>query len=207
MPLEADLRLTAGDELSGLTVLGDHSDAHLEGLVVEESHIVRSSFIASDLSRLSLVDVVVEGSDFSGADMEEASLTRVSFKGCRISGARLARTQMRDVTFSEVRLDHANFRMSTGERVIFDHVNLEQGDFYSAQLTSARFFDCDLTGADVTKAKLPGARFHGSILLELKGGDYLRNVVINSSQVLPLATGVFAGLNIRVEDDRDASDL
>jgi uncharacterized protein YjbI with pentapeptide repeats len=93
--------------------------------------------------------------------------------------------------------------MSTGERVLFDHVNLERGDFYSANMTSTRFLDCDLTGADLSQAKLPGARLHGSVLLELNGGEYLRNVVIDSSQVLPLATGVFAGLNIRIEDERD----
>ena len=123
-----------------------------------------------------------------------------------MSGARIPRTQMRDVIFSEARLDHVNFRMSTGERVFFDHVNLVRGDFYSAHLTSTRFFDCNLTGADVAKAKFPGSRFHGSILLEVTGGEYLRNVVIDSSQVLPLAIGLFAGLNIRVEDDRDAPD-
>ncbi len=110
---------------------------------------------------------------------------------------------MQDVTFSQVRLDNVNFRMSTGERVLFDHVNLAEGDFYSANLTSTRFFDCDLTGADVAKANFAGCRFHGSTLFELKGSEYLRNVVIDSSQVLPLAIGVFAGLNIRVEDERE----
>jgi hypothetical protein len=51
--------------------------------------------------------------------------------------------------------------------------------------------------------KLPGARFHGSDLSEIKGSEYLRDVVIDSTQVLPLAKGVFASLNIRVEDDRE----
>jgi hypothetical protein len=184
LPLEPSLRLAAGHEVNSLTIQGDFSDAHLQGLVVEESHVVRSSFIAADLGRLTLVDVLVEGSDFSGADMEEASFTRVMFKGCRMSGARLPRTQMHDVTFHDVKLD--------------------RGDFYSAHLTKTRFFDCDLTGADVAKTKLAGARFHGSVLLDLKGGEYLRNVVIDTAQVLPLAAGVFAGLNIRIDDDRDA---
>ena len=204
LPLEVNPRLTAGDELDGITIQGDYSDALLDGLAVEEAHIVRTSFIAADLSRLRLVDVVVEATDFSGADMEEASFTRVTFKGCRMSGARLPRTQFRDVTFSEVRLDDGNFRMSTGERVLFDHVNLERGDFYSADMTGTRFFDCDLRRADLTKARLSGTHFHGSVLLDLKGCEDLRNVVIDSSQVLPLASGVFAGLNIRVEDERDA---
>jgi uncharacterized protein YjbI with pentapeptide repeats len=86
--------------------------------------------------------------------------------------------------------------------VVFDHVNLERGEFYSAHLKAACFFDCDLSGADVSQVKLPGARFHGSVLSEIKGGEYLRDVVIETAQVLPLARGVFAALNIRVEDDR-----
>jgi uncharacterized protein YjbI with pentapeptide repeats len=200
------VRLSAGGAISGLTVQGDYSGAYLEDLIVEDAHIVRSSFTATELSRLNLVDVVVEGSDFSGADMEEASFQRVTFKDCRMSGARLPRSHLRDVTFSEVRLDDVNLRMSTGERIYFDHVNLVRGDFYSAHLKSTCFFDCDLTGADVAKAKLPASRFHGSVLLELKGGEYLRDVVIDSSQVLPLAVGVFSGLHIRVEDDREAPD-
>ena len=55
----------------------------------------------------------------------------------------------------------------------------------------------------MSQVTLPGARFHGSVLSEIKGSEYLRDVVIESTQVLPLAKGVFAGLNIRVEDDRE----
>lgn len=89
LTLERNLRLTAGSEISGMAVGGDYADAHLEAMVVEDSHITRSSFVAADLSRVRLVDVLVEGSDFSGADMEEATLTRVAFRDCRMSGARI----------------------------------------------------------------------------------------------------------------------
>ena len=201
LPTEPDLRLTAGGELNGLTIQGDFSAGDLEGLFVEDSRIVHSSFTAADLNRLRLADVLVEGSDFSGADMEEASFIRVTFTDCRMSGALLPRTQMQDVTFSEGRLDGVNFRMIRGERIVFDHVNLERTEFYSAHLKTACFFDCDLSGADMSQVKLPGARFHGSVLSELRGSEYMRDVVIDSAQVLPLAKGVFAGLNIRVEDE------
>jgi uncharacterized protein YjbI with pentapeptide repeats len=201
---EPGLRLTAGCEIDHTTIQGNFSNCDLEGLQLEDSRIVGSSFTAADLNRLRLVDVVVEGSDFSGADMEEASFTRVSFSECRMSGALFPRARLQDVTFSEVRLDQVNFRMIEGERVVFDHVNLERGEFYSAHLKAACFFDCDLSGADVSQVKLPGARFHGSVFSEIKGSEYLRDVVIETAQVLPLAKGVFAGLNIRVEDDQDA---
>ena len=80
--------------------------------------------------------------------------------------------------------------MSQGSRFLFDHAKLERGEFYSAYLRTACFFDCDLSGADGSQAVLPGARFHGSDLSEIKGGEYLRCVVFDSSQVLPLATRV-----------------
>jgi hypothetical protein len=86
---------------------------------------------------------------------------------------------------------------------MFDSANLERSEFSSAHLRTAYFFDCDLSRADVSQVKLPGARFHGSDLSEIKGSEYLRGVVIDSTQVLPLDKGVFAGLHIRVEDDRE----
>jgi uncharacterized protein YjbI with pentapeptide repeats len=197
------LPLTAECEIDHATIQGDFSDGDLEGLQVEDSRIVGSSFTAADLGRLRLIDVMVQGCDFSGADMTEASFTRVSFTDCRMSGALFPRARMQDVAFSEVRLDQVNFRMIEGERVVFDHVNLERGEFYSAHVEAAWFFDCDLSGADVSQVKLPGARFHGSVLSEIKGGEYLRDVVIETAQVLPLARGLFAALNIRVDDDRE----
>jgi hypothetical protein len=96
--------------------------------------------------------------------------------------------------------------MCQGDRVVFDDVNLQGADFYAVHLTSARFFDCDMSGAEVSQAILPRARLHGSSLSDIKGGEYLRDVVIDTSQVLPLAVQVFRALEIRVEDERDASD-
>jgi uncharacterized protein YjbI with pentapeptide repeats len=190
----SDLRLTPGCEIDHTTIHGDFSGSGLDGIHIEDSRIVGSSFTGAQLVGLRLVDVVVEGSDFSGADMEEAFFTRVTFTDCRMSGALFPRAVMHDVTFSEVRLDQVNCRLIEGERVVFDHVGLQGAEFYSAHLTGARFFDSDLSGADVSQVTLPGARFHGSPLSDLRGSEYLRDVVIESTQVLPLARGVFAGV-------------
>jgi uncharacterized protein YjbI with pentapeptide repeats len=89
-PVDPDVRLTAGSDVIGITIEGEFSEGQLDGLLVEEVHIVRSSFIAADLKGLRMVDVLVEGSDFSGADLEEADLARVTFKNCRMSGASIA---------------------------------------------------------------------------------------------------------------------
>jgi uncharacterized protein YjbI with pentapeptide repeats len=204
LPSYPDPRLTEDSDLYRLIIRGDFSEANLAQMTVEESHVQGSTFVGADLGRLRLVDVVVEGSDFSGAEMSESSFTRVTFRDCRMSGAMMAQVQLQDVTFSESKMDGVNFRMSKGDRVIFDHVNLQRGDFYAAHLISTRFFDCDMSETDVSQAVLPQARFHGSLLSDLRGGEYLRGIVIDSSQVLPLATRVFSALDIRVEDARDA---
>jgi uncharacterized protein YjbI with pentapeptide repeats len=206
LPSHPDLRLADDSDLYRLTIQGDFSDANLAEMTIEESHVRHSAFVSADLGRLRLVDVLVEGCDFSGADMREASFTRVMFKGCRMSGALIAQAHLRDVIFSECKLDGVNFQMCQGDRVHFDHVNLQRCEFYAAHLMSACFFDCDMSDMDVSQAVLPRARLHGSLLAEIKGGEYLRDIVIDSSQVLPLATRIFSALDIRVEDDRDAPD-
>jgi uncharacterized protein YjbI with pentapeptide repeats len=185
-------------------IQGDFSDGNVPGMTLEQSHIRHSAFLSADLGRLRLVDVLVEDSDLAGAQMPEASFTRVTFRSCRMSSALIAHAQLRDVTFSESKLDDVNFRMCQGDRVVFEGVNLQGADFYAAHLMSARFFDCDLSGTEVSQARLPRARFHGSLLSDIKGGEYLRDVVIDSSQVLPLAIRVFSALDIRVQDERDA---
>jgi hypothetical protein len=207
VPVHPDLRLAAGGDVNGITIEGDFSRGQFEGLLVEEVHIVNSFFVAADLTRLRMVDVLVEGSDFSGADLDEADLSRVAFKNCRMSGASIPRSQLRDVVFDDVRLDDVNLRRSTGQRVLFEGVNLQRGDLHAAKLSSARFFDCDLRGLDLSEARLRGARFHGSDLSEMKGAEFLRDVVIDSSQVLPLAVQVLAGLQIRIEDSREDEDI
>ena len=203
LPPASDLGLAIGTEIDHATIRGDFSDRDLEGLIVQDSHIVHCSFTAADLHRLRLVDVLVEESDFSGADIGEASFTARDVRGMPHVGCVAPARQIRDVRFSDVRLDGVNLRMAEGDRVLFDHVNLTRAELSAAQLAVACFFDSDLTEADISQARLPGARFHGSVLSELKGSEYLRDVVIDSTQVLPLARGILAGLHILVDDDRD----
>ena len=108
------------------------------------------------------------------------------------------------MTFAECKLDGANFRMSEAERILFDHVNLRGTEFSAGRFTSARFYDCDMSQTEFSQAVVAGARFHGSSLTEIKGAEYFRDIVIDSTQVLPLALRVFSGLDIRIDDDREA---
>ena len=120
----------------------------------------------------------------------------MTFSDCRMSGALLPRAQMLDVTFSEVRLDGVNFRMIEGERVMFDHANLERGELIPAHLKSGILFRLRPEQSRCVSGQgCRGLAFTGLTSQEIKGSEYLRDVVIDSPQVLPLAKGVFAGLN------------
>jgi uncharacterized protein YjbI with pentapeptide repeats len=203
LPLPSEIVPTDDLELFQLTVQGDYSDQRCQGMSLEEAHIFHASFVGADLRNIRFVDVLIEGADFSGADMEEASFSRVEFTDCRMSGVLIPQAKLQDVTFTECKLDGANFRMSEADRILFDHVNLTCTEFSAGRFTSACFFDCDLSEAEFSHAVVPGARFHGSSLADIKGGEYLRDIVIDSSQVLPLALRVFIALGIRVDDERD----
>jgi uncharacterized protein YjbI with pentapeptide repeats len=191
------------DDLSECLLSGDFSGEQHEDAIMERSHVVNAQFTGATLSRLRLTDVLFENCDFSGTDLDESSATRVEFRDCRMASVMFTRSSLRDVRFTGCRLGDANFRMSETKGVVFENVDLHLSDFFSAHVDGTRFFDCDLTGAEFSKATASGARFHGSTLLDLKGGQYLGGAVIESAQVLPVALGVLAALQIGIDDDRE----
>ena len=157
LPPASDLGLAIGSEIDHATIRGDFSDRDLEGLIVQDSHIVHCSFTAADLHRLRLVDVLVEESDF-GRRYRRGLLHVCDVRGMpHVGCVAPATAEMRDVRFSDVRLDGVNLRMAEGDRVLFDHVNLTRAELSAAQLAVACFFDSDLTEADVSQARLPAA--------------------------------------------------
>jgi uncharacterized protein YjbI with pentapeptide repeats len=198
-----EVELADGVDLAEVVVTGDFVGQRCRASSIESSRVDRARFTGADLARLRLTDVAVDGADFSGADLEGASFSRVEFRNCRLSGVELAQARLRDVRFSGCRLDGANLRMAKAERVWFSESDLHDADFGAAELVSVCFFDSDLHGVDFSRAGLVGARFHGSSLDGIKGADALRGVVIETTQVMPLAIEVFSSLGIRVEDDRD----
>jgi uncharacterized protein YjbI with pentapeptide repeats len=93
--------------------------------------------------------------------------------------------------------------MCRGERVGFESTTMRGADLYEAELSAAHLFDCDLSGAELSKIRMAGARLHGCTLDEIKGAGYLRDVVIDATQLVPLALNVFAALGITIDDERE----
>jgi uncharacterized protein YjbI with pentapeptide repeats len=194
-----------GDGVTQSLITGEATGHEAADLDIAESRLVGCVLTAAVLERIRLTDVVVEGCELSGATLDEAALTRVELRDCRLSGLDLTDAKLRDVRFSNCRLDDGTFRMISTELVEFEEVNLERADFTAAKLGGARFFGCDLTGAEFSHADLRKARLHGSTILDLKGAAYLKGVVIDSVQIIPLAPQILKALSISVDDERDGS--
>ena len=197
--------LADGDGVTRSLITGEATGLEAADLDITESRLVGCVLTAAVLERIRLTDVVLEGCELSGARLDEAALTRVEWRDCRLSGLDLTDAKLRDVRFSYCPLDGGTFRMVGTELVEFEDVNLEGADFTAAKLGGARFFGCDLTGVEFSHADLRKARLHGSTVLDLKGAGYLKGVVIDSVQVIPLAPQVLRALSISVDDERDGS--
>jgi uncharacterized protein YjbI with pentapeptide repeats len=182
---------------------GDATGVAARFVSVARCHLLGLQLIGAQLPRLTLTDVLVERADLSGADFDESTFNRVAFHECRLSGAILARCTFRDVRFVGCRMDGVNGRLARAEWLAFEDTDLCDADFYGAELDGTRFFDSDLTRAELSAAHLVGARLHGSTLIDVKGAASLAGAVIQSSQVLPLAVGVFGALGIQIDEERD----
>jgi uncharacterized protein YjbI with pentapeptide repeats len=165
--------------------------------------VLGARFVGTDLDRVRVRDTLFESCDLSGARLAEAAFIRVEFRNCKMSAIDLAAGRLSDVLFYEAKLDYANFAMITGDHVQFDRSALQASTFYAAAVTHAQFLDCDLTGAEFSTSELARVHLHGSTLEGLQGALHLHNAIIDSTQVLPLALGVFGALGIEINDDRE----
>jgi uncharacterized protein YjbI with pentapeptide repeats len=195
-----DPELLDDEEWAGLEVTGDFSNRSIEDPDLRASRVRASQFTATTLVRPGISDVAFDDCELSGTRFVDAALTRVTFRRCRMSGFDLALGRLRHVQFVDCRLDGANLRMVDAEQVGFEGCEMTESDFYGAKASEMTFADCDLSGAAFSQATLTGARFAGSRLADLRGATALAGAVIDAGQIVPLALGLFAALDITVED-------
>jgi uncharacterized protein YjbI with pentapeptide repeats len=198
-------QIELGDDVewSAGIVTGDFSSKVAERVDISQCRVESASLTAVDLRRLRVNDVVFVDCELSGAIFHESVLTRVEFKECRMRDFSVPGARLRDIRFVECRLDGAEFRMSDCDRVQFEHCSLVRGDFYAARLSRVHLFDSDLTDVEFSQAVFKDGRLHGSKLESLRGAGYLRNVTIDSTQILPMALQVFSSVGIGVHDERE----
>jgi uncharacterized protein YjbI with pentapeptide repeats len=195
--------MSRAGEWAARTITGDFADQVGDRLEITGCELTDARLTACLMERARITDCVFRGCDLSGTILSAASLVRVEFVGCRLLGVTIPDGSFHDVKFSDCRMRMGNLRMAQGARVLFDHCDLGEADFYAARLESLSVFDCNLADVDFSQAKLPGARLHGSSLDGIKGASSLRGVVIDSSQVLPMALQMFGSMGVSVDDERD----
>jgi uncharacterized protein YjbI with pentapeptide repeats len=189
-------------EWSATKVTGDFSSQRAERVEVSQCRVESAGLTAVDLPRLRVTDTVFLDCELSGATFHEAVLTRVEFKQCRMLGLSLSGARLHDITLFECRLDGAEFRMTDCARLRFDRCALVSADFYGARLSQVSIFDSDLTDVEFSKAVFKDGRLHGSRLERIRGGGYLKNLTIDSTQILPMALQMFTSFGIDVDDER-----
>ena len=185
-------------DCSAALICGEFS-ARVEALDLTGCRVEGSTFLGSEFDPVRMTDTIFEDCDLSGALFRRASLRRVEFRRCRMSGVAWPGAEFCDVRFVECKLDEAHFRMSKGERIEFTECAAAGIDFVEARWLGARLLRCDLTGAEFSNAK-HGARLHGSKLDSVLGATALAGAIIDSTQLVPLATGLFGGLGIVIDD-------
>jgi uncharacterized protein YjbI with pentapeptide repeats len=199
--VEVDVDASTDDvEWMRTRLRGDLSNRGFTDLALEESSLEGLLLTGARLNGARLTDVSITGCELSGVMLDGARLARVEFRDCRLSGIVLATARLRDVAFVNCRLDEANLRFLLGERVRFENCAMQRADLQGARLVDAALLSCDLTAVEFSRSDLAGTHFAGSILDGITGPLDLRGIIIDASQVLPLALPLIGALGIRIDD-------
>jgi uncharacterized protein YjbI with pentapeptide repeats len=168
---------------------------------VAGSRLSAVRFTGLELDQLRLVDVAVEDCELSGVTLSAARCERVTFDRCRMSGLVAPGLRATHARFAGCKLDGAWLRAAVLDRCELVECDLSGADLYEARLTRCRLLRCTLDGAELSAATFEGVALHGSTVDGVRGGASLRNVVIGSDQIVPVALAVFGARGIRVDDD------
>lgn len=197
LDLEAD-----GIELDGLAIAGAvASGATVRDLSISRARLSGVQLTGSVLDGAELIDVVFEDCELSGVDLSRARLARVVFRRCRMSGLVATELVASDVQVIGAKADDAWLRMARLERCAFVDCDLTGSDWYEARLAATRLLRCRLDGAELSNATFDQVALHGSSVEGVRGAGSLRNLVIASDQVMPLALPVLGALSITIDDD------
>lgn len=117
------------DDLTGVVVTGDFTEADFSDLTVREPRVSAATLTGSRLLRATFIDCMVADSDLSEAVLEECRFERVEFQHCRLSGVQAQGSRFSDVAMLDCKIDGGNFRMTVWERGELRDSNLVECDF------------------------------------------------------------------------------
>ncbi len=128
----------------------------LSRLELFSSHLLRCTFLASDLSNATFEDVAFEQCDFSNADISSAYFLRCSFSSCRFVGADFSGTVFKHATVTDSTFQYASFTRGGFDACSFEGCDFSQASIAEAELKRVEFSQSRLTNVDFFKTSLRG---------------------------------------------------
>lgn len=184
----------------------DLAGADAEGVEFRQCRFRKASLAGAALSRVRMVDCLIETCDLSNLRADSGALDRVKVSGARMTGLACNAGVVSDVTFVDCKIDLTNWRQSRLDRVTFDRCNLAGADFGDADLRGARFTDCDLSGAQFTKSAMAGARFRNCELQGIGGITSWQGAIVHPDDLIALSYILAGALGIVVDDSEHGAD-
>ena len=160
-----------------------------------------TSLAGAQLTRVRLVNCVLDASDWSNLRGEGGTLDRTTVSGCRMTGLAWPDGLLRDASLREGKLDLTNWRFATFDLVGFTDCNLTGADFTGADLRGASFTRCRLTGAQFSQASMVGASFRGCDLAGIGGIASWAGAVVHRDDLLELSYVFARALGVVVAGD------
>ncbi len=108
----------------------------------------------ADFSHLNLADYDLSGSHLKGAKFNQSNMERVRLDDVLLDGADFGGADLEDAVFVFARAKNANFEAAHLHGTTFRSSVFEGGSMRGARLNTARFHGCNLHGVDFTDASI-----------------------------------------------------
>jgi uncharacterized protein YjbI with pentapeptide repeats len=117
---------------------------------------------------------ILSGRDFSCSDLSRVDLRRVALDGAHMAGANLDRSDLRGATLFDAQLQGASLAFAR-----LESANLEGAELQGAVLAGAQLQDAELNSVQLQGANLLGANLQGAFL----GGANLRGASLDHARL------------------------
>lgn len=154
----------------------DHVD--LARLELSSSHLLRCSFLSSDMSNATFEDVCFEQCDFSNSDFSSSYFLRCAFVSCRFVGTDFSESAFKHVSARESTFQYASFVKGRFDTCRFDacdfseasmpEVELKRFEMAQSRFTNVDLFRTSLRDVDLSDNDIAGFLVSDT-LFELKG--------------------------------------
>lgn len=147
-------------------------------------------------------DVSLRGVRAVGADLAETDWLDAKVHTSAFSGVEAFSVRWRRVVLQGCKLDSVNFRAAKFTDVVFEDCVLRDVDWAGAALDTVRFPGSALHRVRFDKATMADVDFRRAAELDVADGyTSLRGAIVDSGQLMSMASALAAALGIMVEDD------